>query len=292
MLPKCVNLDKMSSLVTHEQTDISKQNRDIESNLVEKLNGYLNLLRSVLDNSRAKWMDFRVVLEPRFRPIVEQTIREAATLSYQLGSAYVADKAGLPFFLTTTDIQNIKQLTTEFTNKFFGRIQLSIDNTNYAQYSITETALPESNLNPNYIATSVAIGVTSKSLALGSTLKAKSIVSNGRIGGILQAAAPKKRRKKTAAEIALEEVQAEIDAAIEEGDTDLLGIITNLGGSALIGIGISELLRQEFVWVAQPGRCEQYCAPLEGQTFDVLDPNIPVPIQDTHPSCRCRLLLA
>jgi hypothetical protein len=288
----------MSSLITHEQTDISRQNRDIESNLVEKLNGYLNLLRSVLDNSRAKWMDFRVILEPRFRPIVEQTIREAATLSYQLGSAYTADKAGLPFFLTTTDIQNIKQLTDEFTNKFFGRIQLSIDNTNYAQYSITETAIPESNLNPNYIATSVAIGVTSKSLALGSTLKAKSIVSNGRAGrmGLLQAADPKKRRKnknkKSAAEIALAEIQAEIDAAIEEGEPDLMSIITNLGGSALIGIGISELLRQEFVWVAQPGRCEQYCAPLEGQTFDVLDPNIPVPIQDTHPSCRCRLLLA
>lgn len=279
------------SLITHEQTEISRQNRDIESNLVEKLNGYLNLIRTVLDQSRAKWTDLRVVLEPRFRPIVEHTIREAATLSYQLGSAYTADKAGLPFFLTTTDIQNIKQLTTEFTNKFFGRILLSIENTNIGRYSISETVIPESNLNPNYIATSVAIGVTSKSLALGSTLKAKSIVTSGRAGGILQGAA-KKRRKKTAAEIALAELQAEIDAAIEEGDTDLLGIITNLGGSALIGIGISELLRQEFVWVAQPGRCEQYCAPLEGQTFDVLDPNIPVPIDDTHPNCRCRLLLA
>lgn len=288
----------MSSLITHEQTGISQQNRDIESNLVETLNGYLNLIRSVLDNSRTKWTDFRVVLEPRFRPIVEQSIREASTLSYQLGSSYVANKAGLPFFLTVTDIENIKQLTTEFTNKFFGRIELAINSTR-GDLRIPFMEPADSRINPNYIATSIAIGVTSKSLALGSTLKAQSLVTNGRAGrmplssSVMQAATDKKKkRKKTATEIALEEIQDEIDAAIEEGETDLTSILINLGSSALVAAAIAELLNQRFVWVTQAGACAEICVPLAGQRWDVTDPNIPIPVQDSHVSCRCRLLLA
>lgn len=283
----------MSTLITHENTAISQENRAIEEALVEKLNTYLNIIRTVLDNSKAKWMDFRVILEPKFRPIVEQSIREAATLSYQLGASYTAEKAGLPFFLTSTDIENIKQLTQEFTDKFFGRIQLAIDSTVDRRTPIIEPA--NSNINPNYIATATAIGVTSKSLALGSTLKAKAIVTNGQVSSILQAAAApaKKRRKRSAAEIAAQEIQDELDEAIEFEDTDAINdILTGLGGSALIGTGVSLLLNMQWVWVAQIGRCEEYCAPLEGQTFDILDANIPMPITDTHPNCRCRLLLA
>lgn len=283
----------MSTLITHENTAISQENRAIEEALVEKLNTYLNIIRTVLDNSKAKWMDFRVILEPKFRPIVEQSIREAATLSYQLGSAYTAEKAGLPFFLTSTDIENIKQVTQDFTNRFFGRIQLAIDSTLDRRTPIMEPA--NSNINPNYIATATAIGITSKSLALGSTLKAKAIVTNGQVSSILQAAAApaKKRRKRSAAEIAAQEIQDELDEAIEFEDTDAINdILAGLGGSALIGTGVSLLLNMQWVWTIQPGACTEYCVPLAGQTFDILDTNIPLPITDTHPNCRCRLLLA
>jgi hypothetical protein len=278
-----------NALVTHERTAISQQNQEIETNLVDQLNGYLNIIRGVLDKSHTKWTDFKAVLQPKFYSIVQQSIREAATLSYQLGAAYTADKVGLPSFLTTTDIANIKALTNEFTNRFFGRIQLAIDSTLDRQF-LREPA--DSNINPNYIATSIAIAVCTKSLARGSLLKARSIVTQGK-AGIMQAAAPTKKKKKKAVDEATQTIQDEIDAAQEAEDIDALqDIMVNLGASALIGAGVSALLNMRWVWLTQPGACLQYCIPLEGQTFDILDNNIPMPISDTHPNCRCRLLLA
>lgn len=37
--------------------------------------------------------------------------------------------------------------------------------------------------------------------------------------------------------------------------------------------------------------CPDICEPLDGQTWEVDDPNIPTPVIDTHPNCRCRLTL-
>lgn len=40
--------------------------------------------------------------------------------------------------------------------------------------------------------------------------------------------------------------------------------------------------------------CFEYCIPLAGQTFNLLDPDIPIPgdlDHDSHPHCRCRYLL-
>jgi hypothetical protein len=282
----------MSSLLSHERTQISQQNKDIEDALVDSLNGYLNVIRLILDESRAPWSDLRIVLEPKFRPIISQSIREAATLSYQLGSSYAADKSGLPFFLTTQDIANIKALTDEYTGKFFGRIQLALRPNMSIDPRVPRTEPANSSLNPNYIATSIAIGVTSRSLALGSILKAKALASDGLRGSILQAAKKKPKRKLSATEQALQDLQDELDDAIDAGDIDAIpDILASLGGSALIGIGVGTLLNLRWVWTAMPGACTQYCVPLNGQTFDVLDPNVPIPVQDSHENCKCRLLL-
>jgi hypothetical protein len=44
-------------------------------------------------------------------------------------------------------------------------------------------------------------------------------------------------------------------------------------------------------WTENDERVCPICAPLHGTEYDVGDPFIPIPVQDTHPRCRCRLLL-
>jgi hypothetical protein len=36
--------------------------------------------------------------------------------------------------------------------------------------------------------------------------------------------------------------------------------------------------------------CTQFCEPLEGQVFNMEDPDTPIPIRDTHTNCRCRYI--
>jgi hypothetical protein len=41
--------------------------------------------------------------------------------------------------------------------------------------------------------------------------------------------------------------------------------------------------------------CFEYCLPLSGQLFELLDPDIPIPgdlDHDSHPNCRCRYILS
>lgn len=47
-----------------------------------------------------------------------------------------------------------------------------------------------------------------------------------------------------------------------------------------------------FIWrTEQDALVCPICQPLEGQTWELDDPDIPTPIEDTHPNCRCRIEL-
>jgi len=37
--------------------------------------------------------------------------------------------------------------------------------------------------------------------------------------------------------------------------------------------------------------CAEYCQPLDGKQWQLDDPSIPTPPDDTHPNCRCHLQL-
>ena len=50
--------------------------------------------------------------------------------------------------------------------------------------------------------------------------------------------------------------------------------------------------KRKLVWVAeQDDRTCQICLGLNGQEWDEGDPDIPMPVQDSHINCRCRLLI-
>jgi hypothetical protein len=297
-----------SRLPSHEQTQASKQNREIEQSLVGELNKYLNLIRSELDKSETlHWTQLRGVLIPRLRDSVIQTMRAHIGQSYELGAKYVTSRVGLSKagFATHADIDNVKALSQEYTDKFFGRIELALNNT--LRRSFYKNEPPDSRLNPNYIATSIAVSASSKALAEGTRFKAKSILNtnntnnNNNPDNILSAAAAaaaatnkqanKKKKKKRDIELlpAIDPLSVEDELAAEVGLGLGLGFA---GGISLATLAASQLQEQQWVWVTAENPCTEFCEPLEGEVFTMDDIDFaPVPIDDTHPHCRCRLLL-
>ena len=222
-------------LPSHEQTQSSQANRQVEKTLVVELNKYVNVIRKELDAQPSlQWTQLRAQIIPRLRDSVFQTMRSAVSQSYEIGAEYVTSRVGLSAasFLTHSDIDNIKNLTIEFTNKFFGRVQLSLTNTIRNEFYKQQPA--DSTLNPNFITTSVAVSATSKAMAEGSRLKAKSILQTNKSDNVslLQGATAKKTKKKKKTV----ELLPAIDPLSEE---DLL--ITNVGVGFAGGISLATL---------------------------------------------------
>lgn len=254
-------------LPIHNNTSVSRTNREVEKDLLVQLDRYVNVIRRELEKSpNARWTQLRAILIPRLHDSVNQTIRSSLEQSYQLGAQYVTNKVGLQSasFLTHNDIDHIKRLSDEFTGKFFARVQMSLDSTIRKEFYQQEA--PDSPINPNFITTSVAVSATSKALAEGSRQKARSlIVSNGLLNlnpPVLSAADP----------LDEEEFVIEEFTSIDE-------------------IAAHSLIDQQWMWVTAEDPCP-ICSELEGEVWDMEEFDfLPIPVDDTHPSCRCRIVL-
>lgn len=288
-----VNRIPASMLPAHEATQVSRQNLRIEKSLMTELNRFVNAIRSELDKTPdLQWTRLRAILIPRLYNSVFQVMRSHISQSYELGANYITDRVGLSnaSFLTHSDIDNIKALAGEFTNKFFGRIQLSLDATIRKSFASPQQA-PDSSINPNFISTSVAISASSKALAEGTRLKAKSLIDSNAEQAVLSAATKKKKRKKPAAA-----APAPVFLDEEEMIDDLLlGVSGGLAGAtalSLASLAGQQLEEQQLVWVTAENPCTEICEPLEGEVFSMDDIDIiPQPVDSTHLNCRCRLLL-
>lgn len=265
-------------LPIHSNTAISQENRQIEQALIEELNKYVNLIRRELEVKYPlyKWTQLRAFIIPRLRDSVEQTIRGSLTKSYTLGAEYVTGQVGLgaASFLTHADIDSIKGLAVEYTNKFFGRVQMSLDSTIRKEFAAREPA--DSLLNPNFIVTSVATSATTKALADGSKYKARALIYNNTLS--------KSRDKRV-----IVQAQAEEEEGIAFDD------LFFSSGATIESLAAEELETKRWVWVrggGGPCNADNSCEDLEGLTWgmDELD-DMPIPIEETHPHCLCRLLL-
>lgn len=304
----------------HENTAASKANAKVEKSLMSDLNQYVNLIRSELDKTQTfQWSDLHSRIMPTLKPSVMQTMRGHLSQSYELGAQYVTDKTGLgagAFFLTHSDIDNIKTLAETYTDKFFGRVVLSLNST--IRKSVVTTTrggrsrklVPQppadSTINPNYIVNSLAISATTTALAEGTRNKARSLLLNTRTGSqaVLSAAAEteeeKKKRKRRAAAALLEREEAaqqlDPDLLFEDDMQDEIITGTFLGVAAGISLALlagAQLQEQNWVWItAADDRVCDICEPLEGEVYSMEDiDTAPRPIDDTHETCRCRLLL-
>ena len=285
-----VNRLPASMLPSHEQTQASRDNLKVEKSLMRELNRFVNAIRGELDKSPdLQWTRLRAQIIPRLYDSVFQVMRSHISQSYELGANYITDRVGLAnaSFLTHSDIDNIKALALEFTNKFFGRIQLSLDATIRKSFASPQQA-PDSSINPNFISTSVAISASSKALAEGTRLKTKSLINaNNTKQGVLSAATKDDDDEDEAAAMFLDEG--------EMIDDLMLGVAGGFAGALALSFASmagQQLEEQQLVWVTAEDPCIEICQPLEGEVYSMDDIDIiPQPIDDTHPNCRCRLLL-
>lgn len=292
-----VNRIPASMLPAHEATQVSRQNLRIEKSLMTELNRFVNAIRSELDKTPdLQWTRLRAILIPRLYKSVFQVMRSHISQSYELGANYITDRVGLSnaSFLTHSDIDNIKALAGEFTNKFFGRIQLSLDATIRKSFASPQQA-PDSSINPNFISTSVAISASSKALAEGTRLKAKSLIDSNAEQAVLSAATTTTKKKKRKKPVAAAPAPVFLDE--EEMIDDLMfGLAGGFAGAtalSLASLAGQQLEEQQLVWVTEADdRVCDICESLEGEVYSVNDIDIiPVPVVDSHNHCRCRLLL-
>lgn len=276
---------------SHLQTEASQDNRKIEQSLLTDLNQYVNLIRTELDKTPSmQWTHLRSTIIPRLRDSVSQTIRGHIEQSYSLGTQYITSRVGLQgaSFLTHADIDTIKSLTQEFTDKFFGRVQLSLNNTLNKTFPFREP--PDSPVNPNFITTSIAISAASKAISEGTRMKAKSLLqTNQDAQAILSAATKKGKKKKKPVPVAPPLIDE-----LEDEDLFPIGLGFGLGfagGISLASLAADQLFQQEWIWVCAEDPCT-ICQDLEGEVYTMDDIDLaPQPIDDTHNNCRCRLLL-
>jgi hypothetical protein len=117
---------------------------------------------------------------------------------------------------------------------------------------------------------SALISLTSVTLAKATKAKARQIVSGTQTDGIpfwtMTAAVMRMNSVRQFLDVSSDEDQLPID----EGDQLTAMMTWETEGDALV--------------------CPE-CDALDGQEWQVDDPDIPTPVLDTHPNCRCRLVL-
>jgi SPP1 gp7 family putative phage head morphogenesis protein len=216
------------------QREKNQKRMDYEGVNQYQLNNIIQLIKDkgITDVSRC---------QSDYGPAVESILRKGATQAYDLGSDY-ADEAKGFFGVTAEEIalesNTVNNLCTDYSIKFWRKISklLGRNDILLQQYDYE----PRSPLNSNYMATSTAIGLITRAMALGTINKTRLL-------------------------------QSKLRGGAEQDDT-----------------------RDQFVWsaVMDNNTCD-VCEELDGQYFDVDDPDIPEPGDAClgGDNCRCTLEL-
>ena len=278
-----------------EDSRISIRQRTIENQFKKLLN---DTTQFIINRTGLKQNATIDTIIQDFKPMVDESARSTIGSFYDLGAIYSAVVAGKMHFSTETDISKIKDLSQEFVDRFF---QLTfkylwrererdfnlfanevLSLTNQATFELTKKPLKLRNNIQNLVTT-----FATKSINTGISSKTQQLI-NYNDTWITRKAALKDFEldllRSNQSDLS-RNIQHQIDLANEKNRRET----------------IDQLIENEFtqpqalsslvVWVtAQDDKvCFQYCRPLEGETFNINDSNTPIPPDDTHPNCRCRL---
>lgn len=261
----------------HDSTPTSQANRLIERRLMHDLNRIVNAIRQELPNYRlSKGAELDARIKPMLHSHVLATFRKHITDSYSLGMNYVTSLPslkGIPGYLTSSDLEIIKTLAASYSTRFWGRTSISLRDQNTITLNYAEIS-DHSLLNPNYIVNSLGIGATNEALNQATLQKARvltgtraptSDIGITRTLTGLSSQTIQSNQSKRASSVAV--------AALDDLFPDL---------------PLELELTAEWVTSMDDRVCE-ICEGLEGDYF--LDEEVPQPVEDSHPNCRCRLLI-
>jgi hypothetical protein len=242
----------------HDHTLISKKNRKIELELSKRLDEAVNLIRQEYNAGRFTSSGFaKSVLESEVYDILRSRIQQ----SYQLGIDYVTELFARENYLTRMDVNIISELASDYSNRFWGRIETLL----------LEVSTPDVSrmVTNNFVISSLAVDITTRTLSAATVNKTIELTSQG------------------SSRMAV--------AGIKDIERRLAARNPGLFGT---GIATTPGLKIQFQWlISLTDRTCKQCKALNGLAWDIGDLTMPTPggISNggthTHWNCRCRLIL-
>jgi hypothetical protein len=153
------------------QREKNQQRMEYEGVIQYQLNNIIQLIKDkgITDVSKCQGV---------YGPAVENILRKGATQAYDLGSDYVDEAKGF-FGVTTDEISKegeiVNNLCTIYGVKFWRKIATLIGRNDVLLQRYDYE--PRSPLNSNYMATSTAIGLITRAMALGTINKTRLLQS-------------------------------------------------------------------------------------------------------------------
>jgi len=230
------------------------------------------------------WTDIQYI----YREKIDDIIRAAVTELYEIaGRKTVQKDIGIPFFLTQTDMAEIRRLAQRYQDTFWLGLEREVTTKGPKMVFDPDTLLLKTNpnnakneLKDTFIGRTVdgirgqvpnaAVISKARQVILGSRIRIKSasvapITRDYRIAAVTK----QKQLQRLQVRRDVQQLTPPPQAARQEPEP-----------------------QAELLWVAAgDDRVCPRCGALEGETFDVEDTNIPEPIEDTHPWCRCDIWL-
>lgn len=126
------NRKRIENVPSHGRTKVSKANLLIEDELKVNLTKVTNLIKKEIikrvDTAvlAPSWTDLFFRVKPILDSKTYDLMREAATNSYLLGIQYVTKILRKPVYITSSDIDIIKEITQRYNDEFWRRIQLIV----------------------------------------------------------------------------------------------------------------------------------------------------------------------
>ena len=238
-------------------------------------------------NYQNTYHEFRIDMQTEVLNIIKSYV----TKTYTLATEYVADALAVSGFLTKSDIDIIEELSNNFNERFFGRIRNVLERGITKFYkSLTDVFIPayfntnNENIDNNDQALNVLVSNIERSQSFIFSSLAILIVTT-----TINKATIIKTRKIILDIGTLPNQQVSFQGVIDDNE-DVDDILRDLPVNNLKDVKQGNIF---YIWkTAEDDRvCLNYCLPLEDHVYSILDPFVPVPEDDTHYNCRCRLML-
>jgi len=228
---------------------------------------------------------------------VDNSIRAAAEDAYQLGIDYVTSKRKTVGFMTSTDQEIIRNQVLDYSIKFWRKVDFILHRNDVLLQKYNYE--PRSELNSNAMATQLAVGIVTTTLALATRQKAIALMSKIRGAAIdKRKKCPKGQHydyklKKCVDDDSTTPTALPYPPQPDNLESDPLGDLLN---STTLSLGLASLLfpddptRIILVWNATlDNRTCPVCESNDGSRWLPDDPDLPVlgDEGDIHYNCRC-----
>ena len=216
------------------------------------------------------WTDIQTLYRKRTDDFIRSTVAEMYTLA---AKKTVEKSMKLPFFPTQSDDHEIRKLTTKYQEWFWQGMENEIVKKTAFTYDPVTTVKPPmterqliQSLKDTFIDRMVA-SVQSEVAATAVISKAKQVLLGTGALPNQSRAIPKPKK-------------------LFDNRLRIRGLSSPFKSAALTTQG------PKLVWKSENDAAVcNICAPLDGREFDINDPFVTTPIQDTHANCRCELEL-